>query len=223
MGSGLRERKKQETRDGLAAAAMHLALRHGLDRLRIEDIAAEANVSVRTFSNYFTSKTDALIAFYASRMWHSAADLRARPAEEPLWEAITRAILTPMDWSASGHTAPASAAVAELRLMFDSPAVQAGILRASMIPGNPFATAVAWRTGSDPHHDMYPTLVAAAVATATQVAIETFLRADPPVPLAPLLREVLTSISAGLPDPSVAQVFHQVGVTDLPDTDKNIR
>ena len=184
---------------------MQQALKHGLDRLRIEDIAAEANVSARTFSNYFASKADALTAYYAARMWHAAADLHARPAEEPLWSAITRAVLAPMEASASGHTAPSATAAAELRLMFGAPAVQAGILRASMAPGNPFAAAVARRTGTDAVHDMYPRLVATAVAAATQVAIDAFLRADPPVPLAPLLREALDSLAAGLPDPSEAK------------------
>jgi AcrR family transcriptional regulator len=200
--AGLRERKKQETREALAAAAMRLALRDGLDHLRIEDIAAEANVSVRTFSNYFASKADALTAYYTSRMLHAAADLRARPASEPLWDAIVRAVLSPMDAVARGHTAPDPASIAELRLMFDAPAVQAGIIQTSLAPGNPFAAAVALRTGTDASQDMYPRLVAAVVAAATQVAIDMFLRAKPPIPLAPLLREALEALAVGLPDPA---------------------
>lgn len=202
----LRERKKQETREALAAAAMRLALRHGLDQLRVEDIATEVNVSVRTFSNYFAGKSDALTAYYASRMWHAAADLHARPASEPLWQAITRAVLAPMDASTRGHATPEPQSVAELRLMFDAPAVQAGILQASLAPGNPFAVAVAERTGTDPIQDLYPRLVTAAVAAATQVAIDAFLRSDPPVPLAPLLSDALELLSDGLPDPSVTRV-----------------
>ena len=200
--AGLRARKKQETRDALAAAAMRLALRDGLDNLRIEDIAAEANVSVRTFSNYFESKTHALTSYYATRMRFAAADLRARPPDEGLWDAIVAAILTPWCGVARGHLAPDATAIAELRLMFGAPAVQAGIMRASLEPGNPFASAVAERTGTDAATDLHPRLVAAAVAAAMQVATDVFLRSDPPQPLVPIVRDALALLAAGLPDPS---------------------
>jgi hypothetical protein len=42
------------------------------------------------------------------------------------------------------------------------------------------------------------------VTVVVQVAVNAFLHADPPVPLVPLLRDALTQLSAGLPDPSVA-------------------
>lgn len=198
----LRQRKKQETRDALADAAMRLALRHGLDQVRIEDIAQEANVSVRTFSNYFASKSEALTARYAGGSLHAAEALLARPAGEPLWEAITGAILAPWHLVSRGHTAPDPAGAAELRVLFGSPALQGEIIRAGLVEGSPFAAAVAERTGTDAGQDLYPRLVAAAVAAAIQVAVSAFLKADPPVPLVPLLREALGQLAAGLPDPS---------------------
>lgn len=199
--SDLRARKKVQTRDAIAAAAMQLALHNGLDRLRIEDIAAAANVSVRTFSNYFESKADALTGYYVARMGYAAADLHARPPDEPLWEAIVQAILTPWCNVARGHLAPDPSSIAELRLVFGIPAVQAGIMRASLQPGNPFAAAVAERTGTDAVVDLYPRLVGACVAAAMQVAIDVFLKSDPPQPLVPMVREALALLSAGLPNP----------------------
>lgn len=181
---------------------MRLALRHGLDQLRIEDIAQEANVSVRTFSNYFSSKSEALTARYVDGSLHAAAALRSRPAEEKLWDAITAAILAPWQSVSRGHTAPDPAEAAELRVMFGSPTLQGEIVRASLAAGNPFVAAVAGRTGTDAGQDLYPRLVAAAVAAAAQVAIGAFLRANPPMPLVPLLREALGQLAAGLPDPS---------------------
>ena len=200
--STLRQRKKQATRAALADAAMRLALRHGLDQVRVEDIAREANVSVRTFGNYFASKSEALSARYMGGALHAAEALRARSAKEPLWEAITSAMLAPWHQVSRGHIAPGPAAAAELRMLFGSPAIQGEIVRAGLAEGNPLAMAVAERTGTDATQDLYPQLVAAAVTAATQVAISAFLKADPPVPLVPLLREALGHLAAGLPDPS---------------------
>ncbi|MEO7904349.1 MAG: helix-turn-helix domain-containing protein, partial [Candidatus Saccharimonadales bacterium] len=58
---GLRERKRQETRRGLEAATIELVIRDGLERTTIEAISERANVSPRTFFNYFVSKEDALL------------------------------------------------------------------------------------------------------------------------------------------------------------------
>jgi len=57
------------------------------------------------------------------------------------------------------------------------------------------------RTGTDTDRDLYPWLVAAAISAAIRVANEQWLRADPPVPLRPLLRDALSQLAAGLPPP----------------------
>jgi AcrR family transcriptional regulator len=198
----LRARKKLATRDALAAAAARLALVHGLDQLRVEDIAAEANVSMRTFNNYFASKQEALTARYVDRMRHAATALESRPSQEPLWNAIIEAILAQWRGSARGDLAPDRATAAELRVIYGAPTIQGEILRTALAPDHPFIRAVAARTRTDCAHDLYPRLVTAAVTSATQVAINAFLAADPPHPLVPLLREALEQIAAGLPDPT---------------------
>src|SRR5436189_5827345 len=96
MSGGLRERKKSETRNALSDAALALLFEFGLENVRREDVAARVGVSTRTFNNYFTSMYEALAYRQVERMQRSAAVLRGRPASEPLWQAITMAIVVPV-------------------------------------------------------------------------------------------------------------------------------
>lgn len=67
---GLRDRKRIETRRRIAESARSLALEHEIDHTTIEQIAARADISPRTFFNYFDSKEDAVLG-------HSELDLSA--------------------------------------------------------------------------------------------------------------------------------------------------
>lgn len=51
--------------------------------------------------------------------------------------------------------------------------------------------AIAGRTGDHPERDLRPQLIAGAVTTAIEVAMDRVLGSDPPMPLGPLLGEAL--------------------------------
>jgi AcrR family transcriptional regulator len=53
---GLRERKRLETRERLTRVAMALFLDRGFEATTLDDIAAAADVSRRSFFHYFGSK-----------------------------------------------------------------------------------------------------------------------------------------------------------------------
>lgn len=61
MELGLRERKRRDTRRALQHAILTISIERGYDRVTIEDVCRVADVSPRTFFNYFTSKEDAVL------------------------------------------------------------------------------------------------------------------------------------------------------------------
>ncbi|EQD83153.1 TetR family transcriptional regulator [Saccharopolyspora erythraea D] len=200
--AGLRERKKRQTRLALSTAAIRLSVERGAGNVTIEDIAAAADVSVRTFRNYFTSKAEAIAGMHLDRMLAIADDLRGRPAEEPLWDAITEAVIA--------HFAPGQPEadhdaqrkrVDAIRLMLTDPSLQGELARANDAARTAVAAAVAERTGTDAEQDLYPKLVAAAVGSATAVATEHWLQCEPGAQVTALLREAFDRVRAGLPVP----------------------
>ncbi|KJS53656.1 TetR family transcriptional regulator [Streptomyces rubellomurinus subsp. indigoferus] len=196
---GLRERKKAATRDAISWAALCLAVERGLENVRVEDIAARAGVSPRTYNNYYSSKAEAIVSRQHDRIRQAAEELRARPAGEPLWEALTHALLARFDGATEEPDPNWTAAV---RLLLREPSLQAELTRGAVVVRSGLAAAVAARTGTDATRDLYPKLVAAAALAALQAADDHYLAADPVVPYQPLLTEALRQVAAGLPDPS---------------------
>ncbi len=77
--TGLRERKKLDTRRALSDAALKLAFERGLDSVTREAIAELAGVSLRTFNNYFTGKYEALAYRQTERLRRSITVLAGAP------------------------------------------------------------------------------------------------------------------------------------------------
>jgi AcrR family transcriptional regulator len=87
---GLRERKKRETRQAIAAAAMRLFAEHGFDDVTVAAVARAADVSEKTVFNYFPAKEDLVFTRGGERQAAVIAAIRALPAGVPLAEAFRR-------------------------------------------------------------------------------------------------------------------------------------
>jgi AcrR family transcriptional regulator len=90
--SGLRERKRQNTRQRIVDAGLQLFLQKGIEATTLEEIAAAADISRRTFFAYFPAKEDIVLA------WQDGADelmrgavIAAAPGRAPL-EAVQVAL-----------------------------------------------------------------------------------------------------------------------------------
>jgi AcrR family transcriptional regulator len=93
-GLTLAERKRQLVRDELADAALRLLARQGFEQTTVDELAAAAGVSRRTFFRYFASKEDVLISSVAVVFEGILAEVAARPAGEPPAVAIREALKT---------------------------------------------------------------------------------------------------------------------------------
>ena len=201
---GLRERKKLDTRRALSDAAVKLMFERGIDNVTREAIAGLAGVSLRTFSNYFAGKYEALAYRQTERVRRSIVALRRRPADEPLWTSITEAVMAPVeedfrDMGSDENRIPTRTELVEVRKLLLSPEIRNATSKDLF---DEWVEAIAQRTGTDPARDMYPRLVAAVIRAVGDAATESYAVADPPVAITTLLREAFAEVAAGLPEPT---------------------
>ena len=78
--SGHRERKKRQTRDAIARAALELFVERGYDATTLAEIAERAGVATRTIFAYFPSKEDILFCDFQAMRDQLARELAERPA-----------------------------------------------------------------------------------------------------------------------------------------------
>src|ERR1035437_1809848 len=191
---GLRERKKAETRVAIQQAVLFLALGRGLDTVTADEIAAAANVSVRTFHNYFGSKEEALVAAWVSEFRVHVANLRDRPADEPILEALEHVFgeiasrIGERPGAAEGHADLlwTSFAMTRHRSVLLDEAIR-------MV-----TDIVAARTGTDAATDVYPPLVTAAAISAMVTAYQFTPASGAAGDRARLLRQTFALLRSGL-------------------------
>ncbi|MFD4674822.1 TetR/AcrR family transcriptional regulator [Lentzea sp. NPDC058450] len=164
---GLRERKKTETRAALSAAALRLALEKGVDEVRVDEIAEAANVSPRTYNNYFPSREHAIVAgITASRALQVAEALRSRPVTEPLVESLISAFT-------EQYREPPTEA---LTLITSTPALREAYLDSVTSLEPPIVEVIAARLGTS---ELGAEVLAAAVSAAARLAVQRWVDLRP--------------------------------------------
>ena len=192
---GLRERKKLATRQALALAAMRLAVEQGVENVLVEDIAEAAEVSPRTFNNYFSSKYEAICSLGFDRALRVGAALRERPESEDLWQAVVTAVMS--EYGAAAEPLDPEW-MAGVRVVTSTPALRGEYLKVQYMIQYSLADAIALRMGHKAAGSMFPRILAAAVAGVVQTVMERWITSDPPVALAPMMRRGLNELADGM-------------------------
>ena len=87
-GQSLREISRDAVRARINEIALDLFAERGFDQVTVEQIAAAAGMSARTFHRYFPAKEDVVIGDPAHGGEFVRAVFAGRPADEPVWDSL---------------------------------------------------------------------------------------------------------------------------------------
>jgi mycofactocin system transcriptional regulator len=178
----------------LELAALHLFSEHGFEQTTVEQIAAEAGVSSRTFFRYFDSKAAVLWHAFDAEVRALRAALAAIPEQVPLLEAIRRAVVSVNRYTAED--------VPELRtrinLIGTVPALQASAAPHYDAWERAIIDFAAGRLGQEPV-SLVPLALGRATLAVCRAAYELWVtRAD--ADLTVYLDEAIRGLAAGFTD-----------------------
>ncbi len=197
-----RGRPPGTSRRELELIALRLFTDQGFDSTTIEQIAAQAGVSKRTFFRYFSSKANVLWSEFDSEVGTIRVALAGVPAGVPMMDAIRRAVVT------ANHYGPQD--VPELRLRMNLigcvPALQSSAAIHYDAWERAISDFVATRIGQ-PADSLYPLAVGRATLAACRAAYDRWsARAD--ADLTYYLDAALAALAAGF-DPAVIRASAQ--------------
>ncbi|ORX05686.1 TetR/AcrR family transcriptional regulator [Mycolicibacillus trivialis] len=205
--SGLRERKKFATKEALGRAALDLAVERGLDAVTAEAIAEVADVSTRTFHNYFSCKEDAVLFELEKSAQQLVETFRGRSVDEPVLDSL-EVVQVEFVESAAGL----ERMIAVTRLMAAHPALIAQHVAANDSTSQAMLAEIGRRSGTDPNTDLYPRLVFHTTSAIALAVIEQHLNAGADTAssrqaLVDAIRTAYAQLKTGLPQPNRVTVI----------------
>jgi AcrR family transcriptional regulator len=163
--TGLRERKKLQTRQAIQRAAYRLFADHGYDATPMDRIAAAAEVSLSTVFRYFPTKEDIVLTDEYDAL--IADTLRARPLNEPPITSLRHVTVGLLGQFAGPER---NDMLTRLALIRQSPALRSRLSEALARTGVMLTEVLADRSGRSPD-DFEVRIVVAAVLGALQEAV----------------------------------------------------
>jgi AcrR family transcriptional regulator len=168
---GLRERKRQRTRDALIRAALELFVGRGYEQTTVDDIAEAVDVSQRTFFRYFANKEEAALAVQEMTLERFVESVRQRPAHEAPMEALRQAVLEGWDTlnEIVESVVPVELHLRMSRVVESTPVLLAAHLRRAAEIEEIIARVLAEREGVDVDTDPRPRLTVAVFSGVIRV------------------------------------------------------
>ena len=166
--TGLRELKKQQTRENISHQATRLFLERGFDHVTIAEVAVAAQVAKMTVTNYFPRKEDLALDMHDVFVRLPAQTVRERGPGESALAALRRAYLSAVadQDPVIGFSGPEFA-----RMIVESPALTARLREFHDDREKALAAVLAEETGADPD-DITPRVAAAQLAAVHRLLFE---------------------------------------------------
>lgn len=197
---GLREQKKQLTRESIADAALQLTIEKGLANVTTDDIARGAFVSPRTVTNYFSCKEEAVVAAGSDNADALLQQFAEAPEGEPP-SRVLRSLLTA--FVSTGTPEQLERSVQQITLLQDNPSLRPFQLAHYDQLEDALRSSIAERTGTDLDTALYPWLLAAAVISAAKAAMRLCARSGGGIErLTELIDAAFDQIDRGLLTPA---------------------
>jgi AcrR family transcriptional regulator len=171
MVAGLRERKKQQTREGIAEAAVTLFAERGFDSVPVAEIAERAYVSEATVYNYFPTKEDLIYQGLESYEEQLLAAIRERRADQSIPQAFRAFVLRVHGLLAAPDPAAIEALVVISRIIADSPVLLARENTIHTQYTRALAALIAEEVGAE-LNDIEPQVVATALVGVHRALVE---------------------------------------------------
>jgi AcrR family transcriptional regulator len=167
---GLRERKKQRTRELIAETARSLFVERGFESVPVAEVARVAEVSEATVFNYFPTKEDLVFQRMEVFEGELLRSIRERPAGESILAAFSRFVLEPRGLLAATDQASAASLIGVTRMIAASPALLAREREIFARYAGSLTALIAEDTGAPPD-DLRPSVVAHALMGTHQALI----------------------------------------------------
>ena len=180
-----RRERGSRNRAALVDAALELFATSGFDATTVEQIAARAGVSPRTFFHHFPSKEDVLFDGYADRLPDVTKRLRASDAGGSLWAAMADVAAA----VASAILEQPHRYLERAKLYERAPALRARMLRINEEWIDGMSHEIARRLATDPRTDVRPRLAATLVNGANRAALDLWVGSGGERDLAQLMAE----------------------------------
>ncbi|WP_454084001.1 TetR/AcrR family transcriptional regulator [Georgenia sp. Marseille-Q6866] len=183
------QRTRRRAYGEITTAAMGLFLDHGFQETTVDEIAAAAGISRRSFFRYFGSKEDVVIDHLVADGELLRAELERQPVDVDVWTALSRAL-----FSLEEAAAAPERLLAVARMVYGTPSLRARSIEKHLRWYDVLAAEVERRLGGGDDSSLRARAIVGCFVTCLDVAGEAWVRDDAAHPLQVYLDASLSAV-----------------------------